>query len=66
MSRKLIFYILFFSVLVVGFYIVMNKLVPDFGKSKLPPIGTVLPFAFTNQDGKIVTENDVAGEGFCY
>jgi protein SCO1/2 len=64
MSRKLIFYILFFSVLVVGFYIVMNKLVPGFGKSKLPPIGTVLPFAFTNQDGKQVTENDVAGKVF--
>jgi len=64
MSRKLIFYILFFTVLIVAFYIVMNRLVPDFGKSKLPPIGTVLPFSFTNQDGKQVTENDVAGKVF--
>jgi len=42
----------------------MSQLVPGFGKSKLEPIGRLLPFAFTNQDGKTVTEKDVAGRVF--
>jgi protein SCO1/2 len=64
MNRKTIFYIVFFSVLVIGFYVTMSQLVPGFGKSKLEPIGRVLPFAFTNQDGKTVTENNVSGKVF--
>ena len=64
MNRKTIFYIAFFLVLVVGFYVTMSQLVPGFGKSKLEPIGRVLPFSFTNQDGKTVTENDITGKVF--
>src|SRR5688572_32658049 len=64
MRRKTIFYIVFFVVLVIGFYVTMSQLVPGFGKSKLEPIGRLLPFAFTNQDGKKITENDVAGKVF--
>src|SRR5688572_25631001 len=64
MRRKTIFYIVFFVVLVIGFYVTMSQLVPGFGKSKLEPIGRLLPFAFTNQDGKMITENDVAGKVF--
>lgn len=64
MNRKTLFYIVFFIVLVIAFYVTMSQLVPGFGKSKLEPIGRVLPFAFTNQDGKTVTENDVAGKVF--
>ncbi|HET6767262.1 MAG TPA: SCO family protein [Chitinophagaceae bacterium] len=64
MSRKTVFYIVFFIILVIGFYFTMSQLVPGFGKSKLEPIGRVLPFSFTNQDGKTVTENDVAGKVF--
>ena len=64
MSRKTIFYIVFFFLLVIGFYFTMSQLVPGFGKSKLEPIGRVLPFSFTNQDGKQVTEKDVAGKIF--
>ena len=64
MTRKTIFYIVFFLILVVGFYVTMSQLVPGFGKSKLEPIGRVLPFAFTNQDGKTVTENDITGKVF--
>ena len=64
MSRKTIFYVVFFVVLVVGFYVTMSQLVPGFGKSKLEPIGKLLPFAFTNQDGKTVTEGDVSGKVF--
>jgi len=64
MRRKTIFYIVFFIILVIGFYVTMSQLVPGFGKSKLEPIGRVLPFSFTNQDGKTITENDVAGKVF--
>lgn len=48
----------------IGFYFTMGRLIPGFGKSKLEPIGRVLPFSFTNQDGKKVTEKDVAGKIF--
>jgi len=64
MSRKTIFYIVFFGVLVIGFYVTMSFLVPGFGKSRLEPIGRVQPFVFINQDGKKVTEKDVAGKVF--
>jgi len=42
----------------------MSWLIPGFGKSRLEPIGRVSPFSFTNQDGKKVTEKDVAGKVF--
>ena len=64
MSKKVIFYIIFFSVLVVGFYLAMARIVPGFTKSRLPPISSIQPFAFINQDGKIVTDKDVAGKVF--
>ena len=64
MSRKIIFYIVFFFLLVIGFYFIMSWLIPGFGKSRLEPIGRVSPFSFTNQDGKKVTEKDVAGKIF--
>ena len=64
MRRKTIFFIVFFFLLVIGFYYTMSQLIPGFGKSRLAPIGRVLPFAFTNQDGKKVTEQDVAGKVF--
>jgi len=62
MSRKTIFYIIFFSLLVVAFYAVLITVIPGFRKSKLPPISYVQPFSFTNQDGKIITEKDVVGK----
>lgn len=62
MSRKRIFYILFFSILVVGFFVVMSAAIPGFTEPKMPPIGTVKPFAFTNQDGKKVTNTDIEGK----
>lgn len=64
MSRKTIFYIVFFFLLVIGFYFIMSQLIPGFGKSRLEPIGRVSPFSFTNQDGKKITEQDVAGKVF--
>jgi len=64
MSKKTVFYIVFFSVLIVGFYFAMGKIVPGFAKSKLTPVSTLQPFAFINQDGKEITEKDVAGKVF--
>ena len=64
MSKKTVFYIVFFSVLVVGFYFAMGKIIPGFTKSKLPPVSTLQPFTFINQDGKEITEKDVAGKVF--
>ena len=64
MSRKTIFYIVFFAVLVIGFYVTMSFLVPGFGKPRIEPIGRVQPFAFSNQDGRLITEKDVEGKVF--
>ena len=62
MSRKTIFYIIFFLFLVLAFYAVLINVIPGFTKSKLPPISYVQPFSFTNQDGKRVTQSDVEGK----
>lgn len=62
MSRKRIFYLVFFACLVVAFFVVMSWLVPDFTNPKFPPIGSVQPFTFTTQDGKPFTEKDMEGK----
>lgn len=62
MSKKTTFYITFFSILVVVFYLVMNNLIPGFTKSKMTPISTVQPFSFINQDGRLITDKEVAGK----
>lgn len=56
MSKKTIFYALFFIVLALGFYFTLAAVIPGFGKKRYPPISTVEPFAFINQDGKRVTD----------
>ncbi|HLO79491.1 MAG TPA: SCO family protein [Chitinophagaceae bacterium] len=61
MSKKTIFYIAFFSVLIVGFYIVMTR-VTDIGKPQLPVLNTVMPFSFTRQDGQQISNKDVVGK----
>ena len=62
MSKKSLFYIVFFSALVVGFYFILTSLVPEFGKRKVTPVSYIRPFSFTNQDGKTITNKDVAGK----
>ncbi|HEY0068197.1 MAG TPA: SCO family protein [Flavisolibacter sp.] len=62
MSKKAIFYIVFFTVLVIGFFLVVSKAIPGYTTRKQPPIGKVAPFAFITQDGKAFTEKDVAGK----
>mgnify|MGYP001161909759 CR=1 FL=1 len=62
MSRKTIFYVVFFTVLVLGFYVALTRTIPDFGTVKLPVLSYVQPFSFTNQDGRTVTEADIKGK----
>ena len=62
MSKKRIFYILFFVVLVIGFFAALAAVIPGFSKPSLPPISRVEPFSFLNQDGKPVTDKDLQGK----
>jgi protein SCO1/2 len=62
MSKKSIFYTVFFVVLAVGFYFILTKVIPGYGKKRSPTISYVRSFAFTNQDGKTVTNEDVKGK----
>lgn len=62
MSRKLLFYLLFFCVLVVAFYFALTKFIPGYGEVKLPVLSYVHPFSFSNQEGRRITERDVAGK----
>lgn len=62
MSRKTIFYTGFFVVLFIAFYFTLTKIIPGYSEVKLPVLSNVAPFAFTNQDGKLITEKDVAGK----
>ena len=57
MPKKKVFYISFFAVLVVVFYLIVSKWI-----TRDDTIAVVQPFSFTNQDGKQVTRDDVAGK----
>jgi len=62
MSKKTWFYTGFFVLLVIGFFLVLSYTIPGFAHPKIPPISTVQPFSFSNQDGKTVTNKDVNGK----
>lgn len=62
MSKKSIFYLIFFPVLVVGFFFVLKAIVPGYGVRSFRVLNQVKPFTFTNQDGKLVSEQNVAGK----
>ena len=62
MSKKRLFYIGFFVVLALSFYFILTQVIPGFGKKKIPAVSFITPFSFTTQDGKIMTEKDVAGK----
>lgn len=62
MSRKTVFYIVFFSVLVIVFFVVLSYAIPGFTKPKVRPISSVKPFSFITQDGKQFTEKDLEGK----
>lgn len=62
MKREPLFYTAFFLVLFAAFFIVITRVIPGFANSRLPSISYVRPFAFINQDGKIVTDKNVSGK----
>jgi protein SCO1/2 len=57
MSRKRIFYILFFVSLTLAFYFITKKWL-----KRDTSISTVQPFSFIDQDGKVFTNANVAGK----
>ncbi len=57
MSKKGLFYTLFFVVLVGVFYVIVRKWI-----TRNDTISEVQPFAFINQDGNTVTDKDMAGK----
>jgi protein SCO1/2 len=62
MGRRILFYGSFFVVLIVAFLFFVYK-DEDLTKSLLPVINAdVQNFSFTNQDGKMITENNVDGK----
>jgi protein SCO1/2 len=62
MSKKKLFYVIFFSALVVGFFVVMSFIIPGFTKPGIPPISSVKPFSFINQDGQVISEKNLEGK----
>lgn len=62
MSRKSIFYLVFFALLVVGFYFTLRRLIPGYGERSFQVLNQVKPFSFTSQEGKTVTERATEGK----
>ncbi|MBS1621985.1 MAG: SCO family protein [Bacteroidetes bacterium] len=62
MRKKIFYYVLFFVALFLVFYFTLIKVIPGFGKVQTPTISQVLPFSFIDQDGKRITNEDVAGK----
>jgi protein SCO1/2 len=62
MKKKTVFYLVFFALLVSGFLFALTQVMPGFGEVKLPVLGYVQPFSFTNQYGRRITERDISGK----
>lgn len=58
MNKKLIRYLVFFTVLLIAFYSALVYFT-DFEKVKLPVINTVQAFNFIRQDGKQISQTEV-------
>ena len=62
MSKKAVFLVVFFAVVVVGFYFTLTQVIPGYGEKKFQVLSYVKPFSFTNQDGEKISESNVAGK----
>lgn len=62
MSKKVWFYSLFFLALITGFYFMLTKIIPGYGKVGLPKLSRVQPFSFLDQNGERITNQDVQGK----
>lgn len=63
MRKKLGLYTIFFLILFLGFYFAARRFIPGYGEFKAP-LSYLHPFSFTDQDGRRITEKDVAGKVF--
>jgi protein SCO1 len=61
MNKKLLVYLIFFALLLGGFYLMVFKDY-DFSKSNLVVRSDVEDFSFINQDGKTITQREVEGK----
>ena len=61
-KKKIGFLAGFFVLLIIGFYFALTRFVPGFGTPMLPVLSYVPPFSFDNQQGRRVTDKDVAGK----
>ena len=62
MRKRWIFYVVFFTLLVVGFYFTLARVIPGYADKKFQSLNYVQPFTFINQDGKQVSQQDVLGK----
>ena len=58
MSKKLVVYVVFFTLLLAAFYFFLFR-GTDNWKVKMPTLSYVKPFHFTNQDGKMITDSNL-------
>jgi protein SCO1/2 len=61
-KKKVLFLLGFFVLLFVGFYFALGQVIPGFGEPVLPVLSNVPSFSFSNQEGKAVTDRDLAGK----
>jgi len=62
MSKRVLYYSIFFLVLFIVFYYLMTIIIPGFGKTGLPVLSKVQTFSFLNQNGERITNKDVEGK----
>jgi protein SCO1 len=62
MSKRVLYYSIFFLVLFFVFYYLMTIIIPGFGKTGLPVLSKVQSFSFLDQNGDRITNNDVEGK----
>lgn len=62
MSKKLVFYSVFFVVLATAFYFSLRAAIPKFFEKRMPSISHVQPFLFTNQDGQAFSSEQLKGK----
>ena len=62
MRRKSVFYIVFFTLLIVGFYFVLKQIIPGYGIRTFQVLNEVKPFSFTDQDGRTISDQTLQGK----
>ena len=61
MSKKLLTYLIFFTLLLAGF-LFFTFWGTNYGEVKIPTLGNVQPFSFINQDNQKVTDANLQGK----